>query len=72
VSEKASRGLCHEIARIFSPEGWMSSSKVRPLLLPATLQFLIVMIASAINDRMQRKLGESCRLVSGLTTYGSS
>jgi hypothetical protein len=25
-------------------------------MLPATLQFLIVMIASAINDRLQRKL----------------
>jgi hypothetical protein len=27
-----------------------------PAMLPATLQFLIVMIASAINDRLQRKL----------------
>ena len=26
----------------------------RPAMLPATLQFLIVMIASAINDRLQR------------------
>jgi len=25
-------------------------------MLPATLQFLIVMIAAAINDRLQRKL----------------
>ena len=25
-------------------------------MLPATVQFLIVMIASAINDRLQRKL----------------
>jgi hypothetical protein len=25
-------------------------------MLPATLQFLIVMIASAINDRLRRKL----------------
>ena len=27
-----------------------------PAMLPATLQSLIVMIASAINDRLQRKL----------------
>ena len=27
-----------------------------PLMLPMTLQFIIVMIASAINDRQQRKL----------------
>ena len=26
------------------------------VMLPATLQFLIVMIASAINDRLQRRL----------------
>ena len=26
-------------------------------MLPMTLQFMIVMIASAINDRLQRKLG---------------
>ena len=27
-----------------------------PSMLPMTLQFIIVMIASAINDRLQRKL----------------
>ena len=27
-----------------------------PRMLPMTLQFIIVMIASAINDRLQRKL----------------
>src|SRR5450631_794926 len=27
-----------------------------PLMLPMTLQFIIVMIATAINDRLQRKL----------------
>jgi hypothetical protein len=27
-----------------------------PLMLPMTLQFIIVMIATALNDRLQRKL----------------
>ena len=27
-----------------------------PLMLPMTLQFIIAMIATAINDRLQRKL----------------
>ncbi len=29
---------------------------IRPLMLPMTLQFIIVMIGTAINDRLQRKL----------------
>ena len=40
-------------------------------MLPATLQFLITMIACAINERMQRKLGKvACRSrLGGMLNY---
>ena len=43
-------------SRIFGAWKGVLEREGYPAMLPATLQFLIVMIASAINDRLQRKL----------------
>jgi hypothetical protein len=47
--------LWHEFAEIHSLNRGACASNVATML-PTTLQFLIAMIACAINERMQRKL----------------
>jgi hypothetical protein len=56
LSRKSSPRFSHEFAPIWSLEGAAMREQSGPLMLPMTLQFIIVMIASAINDRLQRKL----------------
>ena len=56
LSRKSSPRFSHEFAPIWSLERAATREQSGPLMLPMTLQFIIVMIASAINDRLQRKL----------------
>jgi len=55
LSRKSSLQFSHGIAEIGSLDRGERASNLT-LMLPVTLQFIIAMIASAINGRLQRKL----------------
>jgi RHS repeat-associated protein len=56
LSTNSSPRFSHEFAPIWSLERAATREQSGLLMLPMTLQFIIAMIASAINDRLQRKL----------------